>query len=148
MARWLGIFVLICMLATIGFGLFNSFRQEEQKAVADTLVMNVTSTALGQWDPAAVLTLTHPDFYLQNSDQALRNLFNALQRLGDLEELRDITFVQDELQWWQSVDGMNINYTMQAVFQRGNAEVRVSLIFADGQWKISNYQVLSSIMAA
>ncbi|ALO45670.1 hypothetical protein [Pseudohongiella spirulinae] len=148
MARWLGIFLLICMLATAGFALFNSLRHQQQKTVADTLVVDVTSTSLRQWDPAPVIARTHPDFYLQNSNEALINLFDALRRLGDLSELRDITFVQDELRWWQSVTGMTIHYTMQANFERGNAEVRISMIFDQGEWKIANYQVLSSIMAA
>jgi hypothetical protein len=148
MARWLGIFVLLCMLAIASFGLFNSFRHQQQKTVADTLVMEVTSVALRQWDPSPILALTHPDFYLQNSDEALSNLFNALRRLGDLSELRDITFTQDELRWWQSLDDASVHYTMQAIFLQGNAEVRISLVFEQGEWQISNYQLLSSVMAA
>ena len=148
MTRWLSLIILLCMLAIAGFGLFNSFRHQQHKTAADTLIMETTTTALSQWDASAVLTRTHPDFYLQNSDDALTNLFNALRRLGDLSELRNITFTQDELRWWQSAEGMQVHYTMQAIFERGNAEVRITMVFEQGGWKISNYQVLSSVMAA
>lgn len=76
--------------------------------------------------------------------------FNALRRLGTLQELGDASFTFDLPAFWRAWGGDSgtASYEMTAVFSNGEATITIKLIREDGRWWFTEYMVLTALMAA
>lgn len=148
MTRWLSLIILLCMLSIAGFGLFRFTQFSQIETRANLLITDVTTSALGSWTTNPIFDLAHPDLHLNNSEPQLSQAINSLRPIGSLTTLQDITFSRDETAWWQSPEGMTRHYDMVAYFELATARIEISLIYTDGRWLISDYQIYPPILPA
>lgn len=139
------VLVLIVGIAVAGTLVFSHNRVVNQ---ASTLVLDVNTRALAQWDPEALVAHAHNSLTANTKPDFIPNYFRALSFLGALQEIRDINYELTLSPFWTWYDSGNAYYTMNASFANGFAEIRITLIRESGQWLISEYLVLTPAMAA
>jgi hypothetical protein len=115
---------------------------------SDDMMINITTQALRNWDPETVLAAVNDEFYENNSDEVFRILFSALQRLGSLNEIREVNSVVTVPRIWSRSVASVANYSMQAVFDGGNAEIRISMKYSGARWEFSSYEILAPMLIA
>jgi hypothetical protein len=115
---------------------------------ASALVLDVNTRSLGNWDPEPVLSHAHDSLLADAGPDFFHTYFRALQRLGNLQEIRDITFELTLSPPWTLYRAGSAHYTMNASFSAGQAEIRMTLIRENGRWMIGEYLVLTPALAS
>jgi hypothetical protein len=115
---------------------------------SDDMMINITTQALRNWDPEAVLGAVNNEFYENNSDEVFRILFSALQSLGSLNEIREVNSTVSVARIWSRSAASVATYSMQAVFDGGNAEIRISMTYSGARWEFSSYEILAPMLIA
>ena len=115
---------------------------------ATALVMYVNSRALGTWNPESVVDNSDSTLRDGVADDFFHTYFRTLSRLGSLQSINDIRFDVALGPVWQLYRTGSASYTMNAVFDNGQAEVRITLSREQGQWRIREYLVLTPMLAA
>lgn len=137
--------LVLVLIAAFGYNLYDHIRAERE---ANTLVLAVTSGPLAQWDSQMVVDNANDSLLAETPEGHFPRYFRALSGLGNLLEIRDISYELDVPAWWQRNEQATAYYTMIAVFDFGDAEVRVRLLRQDNRWTITQYLVLTSMLAA
>lgn len=115
---------------------------------ANNLAIETSSQALTHWDANLVIDNATQSLLDEGGDGFYYTYFASLQRLGDLQEITDISFTVDLPAVLLPGSEGTASYTMNAVFSYGYAEVRISLERRDGRWWFSEYLVLTPLLAA
>lgn len=115
---------------------------------ANNLAVEVNSQALTDWDAELVINNATRSLLDQGGDGFYHTYFASLQRLGDLREITDINFTVELPTILLPDSEGTASYTMNAVFTRGQAEVRIALVRRDGRWWFSEYLVLVPFLAS
>lgn len=136
--------LIVCIVALASLVLLHQRASDE----ATALVMDVNSRALSGWDPQPVISQAHELLLADAGAEFFDTYFRALRRLGTLQEIRDIRFDMALGAPWQLYRSGSASYTMNAIFSNGQAEVRISLIRDQSQWRISEYLVLTPALAS
>lgn len=115
---------------------------------ANNLAIETSSQALADWDADLIRNNAARSLLDQGGEDFYPTYFASLRRLGNLQEITDITFTMDlPAILWPGSEG-SARYTMNAVFSQGQAEVRVSLVRMDNRWWFSEYLVLTPFLAS
>ncbi len=128
--------VLLVYQSTIGSGLGKEARQ-----YAD----NTFTRVFGRWDADKLLAEASSEFFSampgQQAAEQTKNLFkDASEKLG---MMRMYNIVSQEFKTSRSPDGKQqtfVQYTAQSVFERGKAQIVLTLVNRDAKWKIYGFR--------
>lgn len=117
---------------------------------ANTLVTEVSGSVLSDWNPELIVSNSHSSMLADADAEFYQVYFNALRRLGTLQELGDASFSFDLPPVWAvwRDDSGTASYEFTARFSNGEANVTIKLIREDGRWWFTEYLVLTALMAA
>src|SRR5690606_25187814 len=116
---------------------------------ASSLVMELNRDSLGNWNPQTLLTHLHSSLETRPGAAYFESYIQTLQRrLGALQEIRDISYEIELGSPWQLYSSGSASYNMKATFSNGPANIRIRLIRENGHWLVSQYSVMSALMAA
>lgn len=148
MKRILSILLLIVLVVAAALFLRTIYERDQATKTGNAMAIDITTDALRSWN--ASLIIDNADGSLLNATQpeVFHTLFRALSRLGLLQELTGIAYEMTQPSFWQFSGTASANYTMQARFENGFAEIRISMIRKNGQWYFTNYQVLTPLLNA
>lgn len=142
----LSIALLLCIVVTaLAIRSHNTARLS-----ANDLVTAVSTTVLTEWNPQMILSNAHSTMLVDSDAEFYEVYFNALRRLGTLQELGDASFTFDLPAFWKTWGGDSgtASYEMTAVFSNGEANITIKMIREDGRWWFTEYLVLTALMAA
>jgi hypothetical protein len=117
---------------------------------ANDLVAMVSTTALSEWNPQTIVSNAHHSMLVDSDAEFYEVYFNALRRLGTLQDLGDANFSFDLPAFWKAWGGDSgtASYEMTAVFSNGEANITIKMIKENGRWWFTEYLVLTALMAA
>jgi hypothetical protein len=116
---------------------------------ATELVMQVNAEALGSWNPQPLLDHAADTLLDKPGAEFYGRYFTTLQRrLGALQQIHNIQFTMELGPPWQLYRRGSAEYTMQADFANGYANIKISLQRQDNRWCISNYLVLTPLLSS
>ena len=118
-----------------------SVSAQEARHYAD----NTFTQVFSRWDADKLLAEASPEFFSampgQQAAEQTKNLFkDASEKLG-MMKIYNIVF--QEFKTSRSPDGKQqtfVQYTAQCVFERGKAQILLTLIHRDGKWKIYGFR--------
>jgi len=148
MKRILSILLVIVLVITAALFLRSLYDRDQATRTGNAMVMDITTEALRNWDASLIIENADPALLSATQPEVFHTLFRALSRLGLLQELTGITYEMTQPSLWQLSGTASADYTMQAIFENGFAELRISMIRKNGQWYFTNYQVLTPLLNA
>lgn len=109
----------------------------ESKAYVDAAVPAITA----HWDRAALLDRAAPELRSATTPEQIANLFDNFARLGPLVRYEGATG-QANMTYVAGTGGrVTALYIAKAVYQNGEATLRVALRKRDGAWRIVGFRV-------
>lgn len=105
---------------------------KESKAYVDAAITAIVS----EWDVRELQKRASPEFQQSVDDEELESDFETLKKLGKLEQYKGSIGASDITVSFQYCYEITADYTANADFETGTAEIQVSLIRHDGQWQI------------
>ncbi|HEX9021380.1 MAG TPA: hypothetical protein VF903_08980 [Nitrospirota bacterium] len=105
---------------------------KESRAYVDAAIPAIVS----EWDVQELQKRASPEFQESVDDEDLENDFETLKQLGRLEQYHGSVGASDITVSFQYCYEITADYTANADFESGSAEIQVSLIRHGGQWQI------------
>ena len=138
----IGAVLLLIVCGGIGYFFFaGSALDRSGKAYVDEAVPAITTA----WLPHELVKRESPAFLKATSDAQLVKLFDAFRRLGALKSYggcKGEATVTNTPNAGKVITGI---YVAQTTFEKGQAQIKVSLIQLNGQWKIQGFNVDSPV---
>ncbi len=110
---------------------------KESKAFADAAVPAIIS----EWDVAEIQKRASPEFNDEVDYNELEQYLDALQSLGKLEVYKGSTGEANIYISFQNGYEITADYTTNADFEAGSAEIQISLIKHGGKWQILDLSI-------
>lgn len=116
---------------------------------ANLMVTQVSSVVLANWDPALIINNAHVSLLEVSDADFYQVYFNALSRLGSLQNLNNGLFTLDLPPLWRfwTTDSGTASYAITAQFSNGEADITIKLLREDNRWWFTEYMVLTALMA-
>jgi hypothetical protein len=132
-AVFLLLIILVSIIAYTGRGL-----DKESKTYADAAIVAITS----QWNEKDLTDRASPQFMATVKDPAdLHLMMGVLRSLGPLKKYDGSKGEANIDLNWPRGRTITAIYVAQAEFDRGPAEIKISLVKLDGVWKIVGFNV-------
>jgi hypothetical protein len=140
------VFLVILVLAAIvmAWGYAVLWGSEgEAKAYVDRTIPSLVT----RWDTKALVAESAPELLKVAPPEKLQPIFETFaERLGPLKQYNGATreryFVN--LNPWNRF--VTFNYVVDAAFEKGPAKIRIGVIRRGGQWKITDFFVVSDAL--
>lgn len=139
--------VMACVIVIGGAGLFALARSgmaldAESKAYIDKSVAAIAD----DWDADALWQRSSPRFRQLTKKDDLRTFFEATREgLGRLVASRGAVG-QARISIINAVKTVTANYAVDAKFEKGDAEIRISLVKDGPQWRIQGFRIESATL--
>jgi hypothetical protein len=137
------VFALLVMAGgVVGYLVYTgSALDRSSKAYVDEAIPAITKG----WSPDELLKRESPAFLKATSDAQLMKLFEGSRRLGVLKSYEGSKGEAKINYMPNSGKMISADYTAQATFANGKAQIKVLLIQVNGQWKIQGFSVTSPL---
>ena len=139
------VFLVLVVLAAVGFG-FLAFKgralDKESKQYVDATVPKIVSN----WDQQALLDRASPELLLAVSEDEWTKISGLLRKHGDLKNYKGCQGKAETLYTPGKGKVISAKYEAMAVFKRGPAQIRISLIKHGDNWQILGFHVYSKTL--
>lgn len=128
--------ILVVIAALIGLSVMGKKLDKESRIFVDAAVPAIVSN----WDVRELQQRASPEFEASVDYDEVEEYFGSLQDLGTFQEYKGS---EGDSNITLSLAGYEItaDYTANAEFEAGSAEIQVSLIKRDGRWQILDFKV-------
>ena len=119
--------VLFAVIATVGSRL-----DKESKACADGAMIAIVTN----WNETALMTRASPEFINASRGQNVDAFFEQYRRLGRMTHYKGSIGDANMTFWTGTGQRITAVYNAQATFENGTAEIRITLIKHDHDWRV------------
>jgi hypothetical protein len=139
--------VMAAVVVTAAIGLFFLARDGAAlDADSKTYVDNSVATIAQNWDADALWHLSSSRFRQVTKQEDLRRFFGAARgALGRLRATRGAVG-QEMISIRNTVKMVTANYTVHAQFEKGDADIRISIIKNGSDWRIEGFHIDSAVL--
>lgn len=146
------------LLLTAGLALFTSnlYLQQRATAEAEARLLTLIEATVNDWSADALLSHADLELLEASPETFWRRYIRSLHVLGNRQGSMDIQTREDipalwQAWWpalWHERRDPRIDYDIRLQFSNDEARIQAQLVRRDGQWKVSQFRVLTSLLAA
>jgi hypothetical protein len=129
----IGVLVLATLL---GFAYFAKHHTKAEEQSAQAFIREKVLPIARQWQAPALLQIASPGFAQLNPEPQLAKRLAAYGSQGALVETRTIEVLVDKPFFGSNEKGIQAMVNIPSVFERGQANVRLTLVQLSGQWRV------------
>ena len=132
------LFALVLALVAGGFG-YLAYEGKQCDASSKAYVDESIPAIVSPWSKDELLKRESPQLQEVATDEALTKLFDKLSGLGQMKSYDGATGKANVHLTRAAKLRITADYTAQATFEKGKAQIKLQLIQSDGVWKIDGF---------
>lgn len=107
-----------------------------------------TVPRLSQWDTKTTKALLDEEILSRVTDHDLEQMMNYLARIGELQEVVRSTFRStSKAMTTGAIERDVVTYRVQALYSSGPAEITLSMVVRDGEYRLLSFNFQSQALA-
>ena len=129
-------FLILVLVYSIG-----RFLNRQRVAESHEEILSIIQLAMEAKSAAPIINEADDQLFATVDADTYYDLFIALERAGDLQNINNIHYEVSSSHWWPWLADLEVHYRLTAQYTRGNADATVTVNWKQGDWGFSHIEL-------